>query len=81
MEWGGMKKGTRFYQITVEVEVALAPNAITQPTPESVAAGVRQWFKVHLPVVPTKGGYTFRTAAIRVEAHEKIAQQEAAPSE
>jgi hypothetical protein len=68
-----MKKGTKFYTITMEIDIALAPNAMVLPDPECVAAAVRNYMRAHLSTTTTKGGYSFHPSTIHVEAKLKEA--------
>jgi hypothetical protein len=63
-----MRTGHKRYKITAEFTVNVKHNALVVQHPESVAAAVRQYLRVHLPVAMTKGGYAFDTGTIFVEA-------------
>jgi len=57
--------------INAEFEVVLAAKSLVLDDPDSVAAAVRQYLRVHLPGQLTKSGYAFCTATIHVEAEAR----------
>jgi len=65
------KKDAKFYTISMEIDVALSPNALVLDNAECVAVAVRNYLRSRLSTTKTKGGYSFHTSTLHVEAKDK----------